>query len=158
VGPERVVIGHRFCIMAPDFSVGYDMNKIKFLVVLASLFYAGSAPADADIAERIKKVGEVCIEGDDCGSAPVTVAAAGGASVEENYNKSCATCHIAGVAGAPKLGDTAAWEPRLAKGMEVLYGSAINGMPPAMPAKGMCFSCSDDDLRALVDYMVDSVK
>lgn len=134
------------------------MNKIKFLVVLVSLFFAGSALANSDIAERIKKVGEVCIEGEDCGSAPVTVAAAGGASVEENYNKSCATCHIAGVAGAPKLGDAAAWEPRLAKGMEALYGSAINGMPPAMPAKGMCFSCSDDDLRALVDYMVDTVK
>lgn len=145
--------------MAPDFLVKRDMNKFKILVVLASLLYTGSALADsADIVDRIKKVGEVCVEGDGCGSAPVTVAASGGASVEENYNKSCATCHIAGVAGAPKLGDTAAWEPRLAKGMEALYTSAINGMPPAMPARGMCFSCSDDDLKALVDYMVDTVR
>ena len=65
---------------------------------------------------------------------------------------------IAGVAGAPKLGDAVAWEPRIAKGMDTLYNSVINGLPPAMPAKGMCFSCSDDDLRALVDYMVDSLK
>ena len=135
------------------------MNKFKILVGLVSLLYAGSAMADAsEIVDRIKKVGEVCVEGQDCGSAPMTVAAAGGASVEENYNKSCVTCHAAGVAGAPKLGDTAAWEPRLAKGMDTLYTSAINGMPPAMPAKGMCFSCTDDDLKALVDYMVDTVQ
>jgi cytochrome c5 len=115
---------------------------------------------DEEVAKRIKKVGEVCIEGNDCGqaSAAVEVASAGGSSVESNYSKSCATCHNAGVAGAPKMGDVAAWEPRLAKGMEALYNSAINGMPPVMPAKGMCFSCSDDDLKALVDHMVGSVR
>jgi len=123
---------------------------------------AGSAMAgNAEIAERIKKVGEVCIEGEECGNSntsPIVVAAAGSAGVEDNYNKSCATCHNAGVAGAPKMGDVAAWESRLAKGMDTLYSAAINGMPPAMPQKGMCFSCSDDDLKALVDYMVDSVR
>ena len=114
---------------------------------------------DDEIVERIKKVGEVCIEGEECGqkAVPIALAAASG-GVEDNYNKSCATCHNAGVAGAPKMGETAAWEARIAKGMEVLYSSAINGMPPAMPQKGMCFSCSDDDLRLLVDYMVDSVR
>lgn len=144
--------------MAPVFRGRCDMSKGKIIVAFLSLFFAGTAMGDADLVDRIKKVGEVCIEGEDCGSAPVVVAAAGGASVEENYNKSCATCHIAGVAGAPKLGDAVAWEPRIAKGMDTLYNSVINGLPPAMPAKGMCFSCSDDDLRALVDYMVDSLK
>ena len=135
---------------------------IKFLLPLVGLLLAGSAYADnAEIAERIKRVGEVCIEGQDCGkaaAAPVVVASAGGSSVDSNYSKSCATCHAAGVAGAPRLGDAAAWEPRLAKGIDVLYNSVINGLPPAMPAKGMCFRCSDDDLKALVDYMVDSVQ
>ena len=134
------------------------MNKVKVLVALVSLFYMGTGVADAYIVERIKKVGEVCIEGKECGAAQVVVAAAGSASVEENYNKSCAVCHITGVAGAPKLDNAAAWEPRIAKGMDTLYNSVINGLPPAMPAKGMCFSCSDDDLRALVDYMVNSLK
>ena len=134
------------------------MNEVKVLVALVSLFYMGTGIADADIAERIKKVGEVCIEGKECGAVQVVVAAAGSAGVEENYNKSCAVCHITGVAGAPKLDDAAAWEPRIAKGMDTLYNSVINGLPPAMPAKGMCFSCSDDDLRALVDYMVNSLK
>ena len=77
---------------------------------------------------------------------------------EGTYNTTCATCHAVGVAGAPKLGDIAAWEPRLAQGMDVLYDHGINGLAPAMPAKGMCFTCSDDDIKALVDYMVDSVK
>jgi len=122
---------------------------------------AGLAIASTDdIAERIKKVGEICIEGADCASAAgaMTTVAAGGASVESNFNKSCATCHNAGVAGAPKFGDVVAWAPRIEKGMDVLYSSTINGLPPAMPQKGMCFSCSDDDLRALVDYMVSAAK
>ncbi len=138
------------------------MSKFKILVSFFGILLAGFAYAStSDIAERIMPVGDVCIEGNDCASAsaaPVTVAAAGGAGVESNYNKSCATCHNVGVAGAPKTGDVAAWAPRIEQGMDTLYASAINGMPPAMPAKGMCFSCSDDDLRALVDYMVDASK
>jgi len=137
------------------------VSKFKLLVSLISLLVAGAAIAgDAEIAERIKKAGEVCIEGHDCGAvlAPTMVATSGGGDVESNYKKSCATCHNAGVAGAPKFGDVAQWESRLVKGLDVLYASSINGMPPAMPQKGMCFSCSDDDLRALVDYMVDAVQ
>ena len=137
------------------------MTKFKLLVSVITLLTANFAIAEDDaIAERIKKVGEVCVEGNDCGQAAATVevASAGGSSVDSNYSKSCVTCHAAGVAGAPKLGDLAAWEPRLAKGMDALYNIATNGLPPAMPAKGMCFSCSEDELKALVDYMVSSVK
>lgn len=138
------------------------MKKLRLLLPVIALLLTGSAYADnAAIVDRIKRVGEVCVEGQECGSAAATaavqVASAGASSVDSNYSKSCVTCHAAGVAGAPKLGDVAAWEPRLAKGIDTLYNSVINGLPPAMPAKGMCFSCSDDDLRALVDYMVDSV-
>ena len=137
------------------------MSKFKLLVSLIGLMIAGTTIAGSgDVAERIRKVGEVCIEGNDCASAAATtvVASAGGASVESNYNKSCATCHNAGVAGAPKFGDATAWAPRIAKGMETLYASSINGLPPAMPQKGMCFSCSEDDIRALVDYMVSTAQ
>ena len=92
------------------------------------------------------------------GNADPDQALSGTSLVEANYNKSCATCHNAAVAGAPKFGDAEQWASRIAKGKEVLYASSINGMPPAMPAKGMCFSCSDDDLKALVDYMVESAQ
>jgi cytochrome c5 len=142
------------------------VRNCKVLVALVSIMIAGLAFASTeDIAERIKRVGDVCVEGAECPSETVapmavapTVAAAGGANVESNFNKSCATCHNAGIAGAPKFGDVAAWAPRVEKGMDVLYASTINGLPPAMPQRGMCFSCSDDDLRALVDYMVDAAQ
>ena len=52
------------------------------------------------------------------------------------------------------MSDVAQWAPRLEKGMETLYDSGIYGLAPGMPAKGMCFECSDDDIRAVVDYMV----
>ena len=68
------------------------------------------------------------------------------------YNKSCAVCHNAGVAGAPKTGDADAWAPKLEKGMDVLVQSVQTGLN-AMPPKGMCFDCSDEDYRALINYM-----
>jgi cytochrome c5 len=139
------------------------VSKCKFLVSLVSIMIAGLAFASTnDIAERIKKVGDVCVEGAECPSETVVPMAVAPmdvvADVESNFNKSCATCHNVGVAGAPKFADAAAWAPRVAKGMEALYASTINGLPPAMPQKGMCFSCSDDELRALVDYMVDAAR
>ena len=70
----------------------------------------------------------------------------------EKYNKSCAVCHASGAANAPKTGDAAVWEPRMAKGMDVLVKSVNDGMN-AMPPKGMCFDCSDEDYKALIEYM-----
>ncbi len=70
----------------------------------------------------------------------------------DKYNKSCAVCHATGAANAPKTGDVAAWEPRMAKGMDALVASVSNGMN-AMPPKGMCFDCSDEDYKALIEYM-----
>ncbi len=132
---------------------------ITALASFASIATAGTA--EDEISARISKVGEVCIEGHDCASgtaSSATAAAGSGGGIEDTYGKTCATCHAAGVAGAPMLGDVAAWAPRIDKGMDVLYASGINGLAPAMPAKGMCFQCSDDDIKALVDYMVDSVQ
>jgi cytochrome c5 len=62
-----------------------------------------------------------------------------------------------GVAGAPKQGDKAAWAPRIATGMDALVASAINGKN-IMPPRGACASCSDDDIKAAVQYMVSQSK
>jgi cytochrome c5 len=70
------------------------------------------------------------------------------------YEKSCAVCHKAGIAGAPKTGDKAAWAPLNAKGVDELTAVAISGKG-AMPAKGGNASLSDDEVRAAVQYMVD---
>ena len=78
------------------------------------------------------------------------------AAGQDVYTASCAVCHAAGVAGAPKLGDVEMWQPRLAQGVEALYDHAINGFN-TMPAKGGNVSLSDDDVRAAVDHMLNSV-
>lgn len=70
----------------------------------------------------------------------------------DKYNKSCAVCHTAGVAGAPKTGSAEAWAPRMEKDMDALVASVKNGLN-AMPPKGMCFDCSDEEYMELINYM-----
>jgi len=86
-----------------------------------------------------------------------TAAADGARSGEAIYKKACITCHATGVAGAPKFGDAAGWTPRIEKGVDVLYTSVIKGLN-GMPAKGMCFDCSDEELKASVDYIIEQSK
>ena len=87
---------------------------------------------------------------------PTTAPAAtdtAGKSGEEVYNGVCVACHSAGVAGAPKLGDKAAWEPRLAQGMDALIATSIKGKG-AMPPKGGNASLSEAELKSAVEYML----
>ena len=70
------------------------------------------------------------------------------------YHRYCFSCHAAGVAGAPKVGDADSWATRLAKGGDQLLHSTIAGMPPGMPERGLCFDCSDEELAAAIDYML----
>jgi len=109
----------------------------------------------AEIEERIKPVGESCLVGDSsCGGAAVS-ASAGPRSGEEVYNAACMACHATGAAGAPMLGDVAAWAPRIATGADTLHSSGINGLPgTGMIAKGGCMNCSDEEVVAAVDYMI----
>lgn len=80
-------------------------------------------------------------------------------SGEQVYQKTCMSCHGTGAANAPKVGDKAAWEPRIAKGMDALYASSMNGVAgTAMMPKGTCGACSEDELKAAVDYMVSKSK
>ena len=87
-------------------------------------------------------------------AAVLMIAAAGAFAAPDmaKYDKSCKVCHANGAAGAPETGDAAAWEPRMAKGMDTLVQSVNNGMN-AMPPKGMCFDCTDDEYKALIEYM-----
>ena len=88
------------------------------------------------------------------------VAFAGTVSANEaNYKASCAACHDAGVSGAPKLGDKAAWAPRIAKGMDALLATSINGskVNPAMMPRGGS-KLSDADLKSVVEFMVAKAK
>ena len=132
-----------------------------------------AAMSEEAVAKRLKPVGQVSMLGD-AGSAamsdamvstttaetasaaaPTGSAAAGGG--EQVFNSVCQTCHAAGLAGAPKTGDTSAWAPRIAQGIEVLYASVINGKG-VMPAKGGAVGSPDSDIKAAVDIMVSKSK
>lgn len=129
------------------------------LIVAASAWAVDLSDAQrAAIEERIKPVGESCMAGDASCGGPATAAAGGEArSGEDVYGAACLACHTTGAGGAPKIGDVAAWTDRIAKGMDVLYDHGINGVPgTGMIAKGGCMSCSDEEVMAAVDFMIES--
>jgi len=83
--------------------------------------------------------------------------AAGAADGKQVFDSTCTACHSTGVAGAPKLGDKAAWAPRIKQGMDTLLQSALKGKG-AMPPKGGNASLSDADVRAAIEFMVSQAK
>lgn len=138
------------------------MNLIKKILVAQTAvvaLWAMSAQATTNeaIAERLKPVGEVCVQGKECAAAAGgAAAAAGGAarSGEEVVGKFCTACHGSGLLNSPKVGDAGAWKTRAdAKGgVDGLLKSAISGIN-AMPPKGTCGDCSDDELKAAIKHM-----
>jgi len=140
---------------------------VKKFLVLAATVAAVSAPfsasadpvpagTDDEIRARLEPFGSLCRTGDDCGTA-TAVAAGGAKSGEDVYNQFCFACHATGASDAPLLADTEAWAPRIAKGMETLMASTLDGLG-MMPAKGTCMACSDDELQAAVDFMLEDAR
>ncbi|AHL73959.1 cytochrome C [Stutzerimonas stutzeri] len=137
------------------------MNLIKKILVAQTAVVAlwavsAQAATNDDIAERLKPVGEVCIQGEECAAAGPAAAAAGGAARtgEQVVGKFCGACHGTGLLNSPKVGDTAAWQARADKegGLDGLLAKAISGIN-AMPPKGTCADCSDDELKAAIQHM-----
>lgn len=122
---------------------------------------ADAAPAPAAVAPVADTAAEPAAAAA-ATAAPVAVAAAvpaAGAAAgagEALYKQACQVCHAAGVAGAPKLGDKAAWAPRIQTGMDALYASVVQGKG-AMPPRGGS-AASEADIHAAVDYMVATAK
>ncbi len=122
---------------------------------------AGAAPAAA-AAVPATPAATVAVAAAPAAQAPAAaaapqVAAAAGNAGEALYKQSCAVCHAAGIAGAPRAGDKAAWAPRIAQGVPVLTASVIKGKN-AMPPRGGAATASDADIRAAVEYMVSQAK
>ena len=135
------------------------MNLIKkMLVAPAAVLALWAATAQATtneaIAERLKPVGEVCVMGEECKGVEAVAATAGGGArtADDIIAKHCGACHSAGVLGAPKIGDSAAWQARASNGIDGLLANAISGLN-AMPPKGTCADCSDDELKAAIEKM-----
>ncbi|WP_332673890.1 c-type cytochrome [Aromatoleum sp.] len=121
---------------------------------------APAMPAPAPAPEAPAAPAEPATTAPAAPDAAATGAAAGGTSSANGasvFNKTCALCHAAGVAGAPKPGDKADWGPRIAQGKETLYKHAIEGFTGEkgmMPPRGGGASLTDDEVKAAVDYMV----
>lgn len=133
------------------------MKRILAAVLLGFGLTAGAVMANVDdeILSRIQPVGSLCLQGEDCGAAaaPTVAANAGPRSGSEVYGAVCMACHTTGAAGAPVIGNASAWAPRVEQGIDTLISHAINGYN-AMPAKGGCASCPDEEIAAAVEHLV----
>ena len=145
------------------------------LTHLAAHFYGArdmkdeASMSEKAVAERIAPVAHVAVDPNAPATpapvqqAPMPVAApAAGAKTADaggkgTYDTVCTACHAAGVAGAPKFGDKAAWAPRIAEGKPAMYNIALHGKG-AMPPKGGNPALSDDAVKAAVDYMAAAAK
>ena len=150
---------------------------VVVIVMLAQIATSGKKPVAATaaseeaVARRIKPAGTAVVDPTQAAAPaamPVAVAApsavvsatpAGGdaAKGKSIYDASCAACHGAGVAGAPKPGDKTAWAPRLKSGKDAMVASVIKGKG-AMPPKGGNAALADADIKAAVDYLAGLVK
>jgi len=141
-------------------AVVYMANKAgaKFDEPKAPAAGASAAPATAVAAAPVAAATPAPSAAPATPATPVAAAtkAEAGGAVPALYTQMCQTCHATGVAGAPKVGDKAAWAPRLAQGVDGLTASAIKGKG-AMPPKGGS-TASDAEIKTVVTYMVNSVK
>ncbi|CAH9055374.1 hypothetical protein PSECIP111951_02790 [Pseudoalteromonas holothuriae] len=127
------------------------MKKLSAALLLLSTAAAAqpydNALTEEAIQKRIAPVGDVYLAGADSVAEAVPT---GPRSGEQVYQASCFACHGTGALGAPKSADD--WAIRVAKGSDVLLDHAINGFN-AMPPRGTCMDCSDDEISAAIDFM-----
>lgn len=179
--PKQLLAAVFFSFVVPIFA----MIGLVLYVTSGNKPSGGTDDTEQAVAQRIQKIGRVAI-GEASSALPAaaasapaagaaatppaavvaastaapaaTVAAAGASSGagEALYKQVCVACHAAGVAGAPKFGDKAAWEPRIKTGLDMLKASAIKGKN-AMPPKGGS-AASEADVQSAVEYMVNAAK
>ena len=123
---------------------------VLVIVLITQLVTSGPKGArdskadEARVLERIQPVGTVVLAD---ASAPK-----GNLTGQQVFDQVCKTCHGAGIAGAPKVGDKAAWQPRIAQGDKVLFQHAIGGFK-TMPPKGGNGDLADVEVERAVVYM-----
>ncbi|MBI4205970.1 MAG: cytochrome c5 family protein [Betaproteobacteria bacterium] len=166
--PKQLII-----VVFLAFAVPITLIVMLAQLVMISMDSSTTNPGMSEeaIAKRLKPVGEVVVVEREApkaepgpeatakapAAAPGTTAKADAGKGKSVYDATCAVCHAAGVAGAPKAGDQAAWAPRIKSGMDALYANSLKGKN-AMPPKGGNPSLPDADVKAAVDYLVSQVK
>ncbi|MFT4814808.1 MAG: cytochrome c5 [Pseudohongiellaceae bacterium] len=75
---------------------------------------------------------------------------------EQTYQATCFACHGTGAAHSPEVGDQIEWEIRMEKGLDTLVQNTIAGLNGIMPPRGLCANCSDEQLKAIVEFMLES--
>lgn len=148
------------------------LKKLSYLLAvgmtaasLSGAVLAADELSPEAIAERIKPIGQVYTAKDlegiaGAGAAPAAAASSGPRDGETVYKGACFACHDTGAAGAPKRGDKAAWEPRVAQGIDTLKKHAIEGFTGKsgmMPPRGTCTNCSDEEIENAIHYMTDNL-
>jgi len=132
------------------------IHRLATLPLLCTLGLASAvhATSDDDMARRLAPVGQVCVQGQPCGEPPATRPAVTGRDPAEIVTRHCQTCHGMGLLNAPKPGDTAAWQALADRngGLDGLLARAISGVN-AMPARGTCGNCTDDELLSAIRQM-----
>jgi cytochrome c5 len=125
-----------------------------FLCICMAIFSVSVLQAqemsENDIRSRIQPIGKVHMAG------AKAVVASGPRSGSDIYAQNCVACHSVGVLNAPKLNDSADWAPRMEQGFDTVWQNAINGIG-SMPAMGTCGNCSDDDIKAAIEHMIEGI-
>ncbi|MFT4889082.1 MAG: cytochrome c5 [Pseudohongiellaceae bacterium] len=134
----KVCLAGQPCVGSASGAAQAAAPKIA-TTTLAAPAAAVAAAAEEVVEEVVEMVAQVA-------------AVDSGFDAAAKYQQSCFACHGTGAAGAPKLDDKVAWENIMAKGMDAVMVNVMNGIN-VMPAKGLCFDCSQDDLMAIVAYM-----
>lgn len=147
------------------------LKKLSYLLAagmaaatLSGTVFAADEMSPEAIAERIAPVGQVYtakdLEGIATAAATPAAASSGPRDGETVFKAACFACHDTGAAGAPKRGDKAAWEPRIAQGFDTLRKHAIEGFTGKagmMPPRGTCAACSDEEIENAIHYMIDKL-
>jgi cytochrome c5 len=137
---------------------------VQLVSGIASEAYEVNSPVfQRELESRLAPFGTVAVTQEAAEGAGTLAEAAPEPVVEilsgpQVYNSACLACHGAGIGGAPKIGDSALWAPRIAQGMEIINAHVLDGYQGAdgyMPPKGGRIDLSDEEILSAVTYMLD---
>jgi cytochrome c5 len=154
---DDVEVARALVFMANQGGASFKEPAAPAASATASASAAASAPATSAAASAPAASAPAAAPAAVASASASAPAAAAADPGKKLFESTCTTCHTAGIAGAPKFGDKAAWAPRIAQGKPTLYDHALHGFK-GMPPKGTAATASDADVKAAVDYMVSAAK